>query len=106
MAITYFIFSTVIFMIECQVDYIMNCLKQMFEYNISSIEVKIDKAQKFRNQMDLWSLTRNITGVCQGWYKNKDGINFILWPSNLFHYWWITKKANLLKDYWIKFETK
>ena len=99
--------STVIFMIECQVNYIMNCLKQMFEFNINSIEVKYEQALNFRNEMDEQSLTRNFTSRnCTGWYKNKDGINFILWPSNLFHYWWITHKANLLQDYWLTFENK
>ena len=95
--------NSVIFMIECQVDYIMSCLEQMNQNEISSIEVKVHKAQEFRQQMDEWTKSRNFLGNCRGWYKNKDGINFILWPSNLFHYWWITYKADLLQDYRIEF---
>ena len=78
--------------------------QQMLCYNIQTIEVKTKKASTFRCQMDLWSLTRNITGACRGWYKNKDGINFILWPSNLLHYWWITAKPSLLENYILTFE--
>jgi len=95
--------SSVIFMIECQADYILNCVKNMLRHSIESIEVKDEKASKFRRQMDKWSLTRNITGACQGWYKNKDGINFVIWPSNLLHYWWITRKISLLENYRITF---
>ena len=80
------------------------CLQQMLCYDIQTIEVKTKKASTFRCQMDLWSLTRNITGACRGWYKNKDGINFILWPSNLLHYWWITAKPSLLENYLLTFE--
>ena len=39
----------------------------------------------------------------KGWYKNKDGINFVIWPSNLLHYWWITRKISLLENYRITF---
>ena len=75
----------------------------MLNHDIKAIDVKADQTDKFRRKMDLWSLTRNFTGNCKGWYKNKDGINFILWPSNLIHYWWITRKAELLQDYWLTF---
>ena len=94
--------NSVLFMIECQVDYIMDCLRQMLEFSIQSIEVKSEKSALFRSQMDKWSLTRNFSSSsCQGWYKNKNGINFILWPSNLIHYWLITRQNHLLKDYWL-----
>ena len=76
----------------------------MLCHNIQAIEVKAETAFEFRCKMDLWSLTRNFTGACRGWYKNKDGLNFILWPSNLIHYWWITKKASLLEHYWLTLE--
>lgn len=91
--------TSVVFMAECQVNYVMNCLHQMLEHDIPAIEVKKKSAEKFRQEMDRLSSTLNIQASCQGWYKNKDGINFILWPSNLVHYWWITRKAELLENY-------
>lgn len=97
--------NSVLFMIECQVDYIMDCIKQMLNHNVQAIDVKTESTLEFRKQMDAWSLTRNFSSTsCQGWYKNKDGINFILWPSNLIHYWLITRKAHLLQDYWLTLE--
>ena len=53
-------------MIECQADYIMSCLKQMLDFKIKSIEVKEEKTQNFRREMDIQSLTRNFTGSCKG----------------------------------------
>ena len=35
--------------------------------------------------------------VLQVLVKNKDGINFVLWPSNLLQYWCITATSNLLE---------
>ena len=42
--------------------------------------------------------------IGRSWYKNKDGVNFVLWPSNLLQYWWMTAKPNLLDDFKIGFE--
>lgn len=97
--------NSITFMIECQTDYVISCLKQMVCHSIQTIEVKREKTLEFRDLMDKLSLTRNFTGSCRSWYKkDKDGINFVLWPSNLFHYWWITYKARLLENYWMTFE--
>ena len=93
--------TSVIFMAECQVQYIMKCLKQMLKHNIKAVEVRQDKTQNYREEMDEMSSKLNIQGSCKGWYKNKDGINFILWPSHLLHYWWITLKVKLLENYWV-----
>ena len=87
----------------CSKDYLI-FIQQMLSYNINAIEVRTEKASEFRKQMDVWSLTRTFTGACRSWYKNKDGINFILWPSNLLHYWWITNKTSLLENYWLTLE--
>ena len=91
------------FLVPISKDYLI-FIQQMLSYNINAIEVRAEKASEFRKQMDVWSLTRNFTGACRSWYKNKDGINFILWPSNLLHYWWITNKTSLLENYWLTLE--
>ena len=35
----------------------------------------------------------------RSWYKNSQGINFILWPVNLVQYWWMTRRPDLLHHY-------
>ena len=42
--------------------------------------------------------------VCRSWYKNSQGINFILWPVNLLQYWWMTRVPDLLNDFKLTFD--
>ena len=42
----------------------------MLENDIKAVDVKVDRTKEFRKQMDEWSLERNFTGHCQGWYGN------------------------------------
>ena len=96
--------SSLVFMIECQVDYIMQTLHKMAELHIRTIEPRQDKTRQFQNKMGEWTKNKNFSTTCRSWYKNKDGVNFVLWPSNLLQYWWMTAKPNLLEDFKIGFE--
>ena len=42
--------------------------------------------------------------VHRSWYKNSQGINFILWPVNLLQYWWMTRVPDLLNDFKLTFD--
>ena len=42
--------------------------------------------------------------LCRSWYKNSQGINFILWPVNLLQYWWMTRVPDLLNDFKLTFD--
>ena len=91
--------SSLIYIIECQANYIGDCLRKMHLGNFIAIDVKEEKTRDYRKLMDHWSANRNYTGSCQGWFKNKDGINFIIWPKGLLQYWLMTRKADLETDY-------
>jgi len=32
---------------------------------------------------------------CTAWYLNKRGVNWTLWPGDLIHYWWQTRKFEI-----------
>ena len=95
--------NSVTFMMECASDYIVDCISQCINNGIVSVDVRKKATDLFRLQMNQLTLKKNFSGNCRTWYKNKDGVNFILWPSNLYHYWWITRKAELLRDFNITF---
>ena len=95
--------NSVTFMMECAADYALDCINQGVQSGISSLEVRKKVTDEFRLEMNKMSSKKNFQGNCRSWYKNKDGINFILWPSNLFRYWWLTRKAQILRDFKITF---
>ena len=96
--------SSLIFMIECQVEYIMQTIQKMAELHIVTIEPRQDKTRQFQSKMGEWTKNKNFSTACRSWYKNKDGVNFVLWPFNLLQYFWMTGKPNLLNDFKIGFE--
>lgn len=95
--------SSVLWMIECQVEYILSTISTMAATHIKSVEARWDRTRDFQEKMGTWTLNKNFSTSCKSWYKNKDGKNFVLWPSNLLHYWWMTYKPNLLEDYKLEF---
>ena len=96
--------SSLVWMIECQVEYIMQTIQKMGELHIRTVEPRHDKTKQFQSKMGEWTKNKNFSTSCRSWYKNKDGVNFVLWPSNLLQYWWMTAKPNLLEDFKIGFE--
>ena len=97
--------SSVLFMIECQSDYIIDSITQALRNDITSIEVKEKTAKKFGQYIADTSSKQNLgSASCVGWYKNSEGKNIALWPSNLVHYWWLTRKCELLRDFKITVE--
>ena len=96
--------SSLVFMIECQVEYIIKSVHKMASLHVRSIESRTDRTNTYQEQMGEWTKTKNFSASCRSWYKNKNGVNFVLWPSNLFQYWWMTAEPNLLDDYKLTFE--
>ena len=92
--------SSLVFMAECEANYIMDILAQTMSSEIDSVEVRKGVARDFATEMEELTSKMNFSGGCRSWYRRKkDGKNVILWPSSLYHYWWITRKANILRDY-------
>ncbi len=87
--------NSIIFMIECQTGYILDCLRQMDERGLAWIDVRQDamKAYNQRIQHELrgtvWAETDH------SWYKNADGKITNNWSGTTFRYWRRTRKADL-----------
>jgi len=95
--------SSLVFMVECQVDYIVQTVEKMAALKIKSLEPRQDCTLDFQAKMSLWTQGRNFSTECRSWYKNSQGINFILWPVNLVQYWWMTRSPDLLHHYRLTF---
>ena len=92
--------SSLVFMAECQTNYILDILKKVIKSEIDSLEVQKDVTKSFELEMERLTSKMNFSGGCRSWYRRKkDNKNIILWPSNLYHYWWITRKSYILRDY-------
>ncbi|MFL5798361.1 MAG: flavin-containing monooxygenase [Actinomycetota bacterium] len=77
--------TSIVIMIEAQVRYLMDALRQMRERGIAAIEPRRDvqEAYSSRMQRELAGTVWN-TGGCRSWYLDERGRNTTLWPTFTF----------------------
>lgn len=92
--------NSMILMIEAQVAYILDALKQMQRQRIATLEVKPSVEQAYNAHLQD-KLKRTIwnTGGCQSWYLDpRTGKNTTLWPGSTWRFKQVTRQF-ALKDY-------
>jgi cation diffusion facilitator CzcD-associated flavoprotein CzcO len=86
--------TSVVFMIESQVQHVMSCLRRLARDNAATIEVREPALRHYNDALQrrlrraVWS-----EGGCTSWYLDADGINRALWPGFSFEYWARTRRA-------------
>lgn len=93
--------NSLIFMIEAQVHYILECMKQLKQRNADYIDLKADAMRDFNVEVQ-----ENLKGSvwaegCQSWYKQADGKNFTIWPWSTWKYWLRTRKVKTADYEWV-----
>ena len=86
--------NSIIFMIEAQVNYIIECMKLVKQKGADYIDVKPEAMTRFLGEM-----TQALQGTvwssgCKSWYQTADGINFAIWPKSTWRYWLETRRVN------------
>ena len=86
--------NSVIFMIEAQVEYILQLMQLVDQFQSDAIMVK-DQAQDTVNQQVQHMFEKTVwQSGCVSWYQQEGGKNFALWPTYTWKYWLKTKKPN------------
>ncbi len=87
--------NSIIFMIECQTTYIVDCLRQMRERGLAAIDVRRQAMSDFNAKLQrelaetVWARTDH------SWYKTKSGRITNNWSGSTLRYWWETRRADL-----------
>ncbi|HWA02204.1 MAG TPA: NAD(P)/FAD-dependent oxidoreductase [Rhizomicrobium sp.] len=84
--------NSVVFMIEAQVRYAMDCLRWLWN-GAGAVEVKKDVQDAFN--ADIHERMKGTVWMsgCKSWYLNPDGTNSTIWPDFTVTYWWKTHAA-------------
>jgi cation diffusion facilitator CzcD-associated flavoprotein CzcO len=90
--------NSVVYMIECQVAYVVKCLQWMQKAGLEWLEVKEQAQERFFGRLQE-NLKRTVWlgGGCKSWYLDGMGGSFVLWSGLCLSYWWQTlwvKKAD------------
>lgn len=86
--------TSVVFMIETQVQHVLSCLRLLQEEKAEVIEVKPSAQRRFNDHLQrrlrkrVWN-----EGGCKSWYLDESGVNRTLWPGFTFEYWARTRRA-------------
>jgi cation diffusion facilitator CzcD-associated flavoprotein CzcO len=87
--------NSIIFMIECQTRYIVDCIEELKRRDLAWIDVRpeVMKAYNARLQGELartaWAATAD------SWYKTEGGKITNNWSGTTTRYWWKTRNAKL-----------
>ncbi|PRP88368.1 putative flavoprotein involved in K+ transport [Planoprotostelium fungivorum] len=87
--------NSVIFMIECQVDFALQAIKKMMEDNLATLEVKESVQREFSQQLKMNLKNTVFATKCDSWYADANGDVYTLWGGNCISYWNHTKEFDI-----------
>ena len=79
--------SSMVFMIESQIQYVVDCLRKMRQEGLETVEVRPEVQAAFNEEVQarmpdtVW-----MTGGCSSWYLDPTGRNTTLWPDFTFRF--------------------
>jgi cation diffusion facilitator CzcD-associated flavoprotein CzcO len=87
--------NSIIFMLECQASYVMDCLRQMDARGLAWIDLRPEVLERYNAdiQRELARTAWAATG--KSCYKTADGTITNNWPGTTARYWWATRRADL-----------
>ena len=87
--------GSIIFFSECEVRYVMGCLKMLLERDEASMDCKQDIHDAFNEDIDVANeqMAWGLPGF-NSWYKNENGRVTQNWPYQLIDYWSATREPD------------
>jgi cation diffusion facilitator CzcD-associated flavoprotein CzcO len=75
--------SSMVFMIEAQVDYIRDAIRTMRANDYATVEPRLDAQRRWNDDLQR-RMRRTVwhTGGCSSWYLDEHGRNTTLWPRS------------------------
>lgn len=87
--------NSIIFMLECQISYILDALRKMDRRGLKWIDVRPEVAREYNEHTQrelretVWAQTD------RSWYKTRTGRITNNWSGSTVRYWWRTRRADL-----------
>lgn len=85
--------NSIIFMIECQTDYILQCIKKIAEPSVETLELRQEVFEDYNRELvrqldqTVWATIR------KSWYKTDAGKITNNWARSTARYWWETRRV-------------
>ena len=91
-----------VFMIEAQVNFIIQCIKALREKGYKYLDVKEHIQENYNTEIQKKLAHTVWNSGCASWYQTTEGKNTSIWPGFTFQYW--NRMKNLKKEdfKWVK----
>ncbi|HVB73866.1 MAG TPA: NAD(P)/FAD-dependent oxidoreductase [Ktedonobacteraceae bacterium] len=78
--------NSMVYMIESQITYILDCLREMERRNLRAVEVRPAIQEAFNKEVQQRMQGTVWTSGCASWYLDANGRNTTLWPGFTFEF--------------------
>lgn len=82
-----------------QVNYAVQCIRNMIKRDIAAIEPTKEAQEAFVRDLKQRFEGTTWKGGCSSWYLNSQGEVTALWSSTVIQFWWLLRKAPHLQDF-------
>ncbi|MCG8588405.1 MAG: NAD(P)/FAD-dependent oxidoreductase [Proteobacteria bacterium] len=86
--------NSIIFMIECQANYIVKCLKRLSRRGLRYLDVREDVQRDFNRDLHRALARTAWAKTPKSWYKTEDGKITNNWSGTTTAYWWRTRRPD------------
>jgi cation diffusion facilitator CzcD-associated flavoprotein CzcO len=90
--------NSIIFMIECQVRYVLRCIREALGRDLLYLDLKPEAMARFNRTLQAELGKTAWAGGCRSWYKTAAGRVTNNWSTTTYRYWWQTRRPRL-RDY-------
>jgi cation diffusion facilitator CzcD-associated flavoprotein CzcO len=87
--------NSIVFMIECQARYILDCIRALETRNLAYIDLRPDVAEAYDEQIQRELAATVWAATGRSWYKTERGRITNNWSGTTLRYWWKTRRADL-----------
>ena len=75
-----------VYMIESQITYILDCLRTMRRQGLQAVEVRSEAEEMFNQEIQQRMQKTAWMSGCASWYLDSNGRNSTLWPGFTFEF--------------------
>ncbi len=86
--------NSIIFMIECQVNYVLQCIGQLLRRNLRYLDVRREAMDRYNEQVQRAIQKTAWAAGCHSWYKTEQGKVTNNWSGFTVEYWWKTREPD------------
>ncbi len=86
--------NSIIFMIEAQVNYVLDYLRELRRRGADYLDVKPEVQVRFNARVQEALRGTVWTAGCGSWYQQADGRVFTIWPWSTWRYWLATRRLD------------